>query len=183
MKDSDVIVYNGKRYTRYGKSKYYWHHGEWKKPPVSLHVQVWKDNCGVIPKGHIIHHKDGNPRNNALSNLECITEKEHKAIHYANKEWSDRTRKKLSKAQLNRPLIEYTCKKCGKKFKSRRNYDVFFCSDKCGRQWRLEHNESTKEYEKRCKKCGVLFNTTKWHRKLCYNCYKERSDVARSGII
>lgn len=183
MKHINVVVYNGKRYAKYDGSNYYWHHGKWKESPVSLHVQIWKDNYGEIPKGRIIHHKDGNPENNTLSNLECITEKEHKAIHYADKEWSARTRKSLSSGQLKRPLIEYTCKKCGRKFKSRRSYNVFFCSDKCGKRWRLEHNKSVKEYNKKCKKCGALFKTTKWHRKLCYDCYKERSDATHSGII
>jgi len=181
MKEKRVIVYNGKNYTKYGDSKYYWHHGKWKEPPVSLHVQIWKDNYGEIPKGYIIHHKDGNADNNGLSNLECITEKEHKARHYADMEWSGRTRRALSKGQLSRPMIKYICKNCGKEFESRRAYKVNFCSNSCGQRWRVEHPISTKIYEKECPKCGQIFETTKWHRRLCYECYKERSDIKRPG--
>lgn len=181
MKEKRVIVYNGKNYTRYGNSKYYWHHGKWKEPPVSLHVQIWKDNYGEIPKGYIVHHKDGNADNNGLSNLECITEKEHKARHYADMEWSERTRRAFSKGQLSRPMIKYICKNCGKEFESRRAYKVNFCSDLCGQRWRTEHPISTKIYEKECPKCGQTFKTTKWHRRLCYECYKERSDMKRPG--
>lgn len=37
-----------------------------------LHRDVWTLAFGPIPKGCHIHHKDSNPRNNLLSNLECI---------------------------------------------------------------------------------------------------------------
>lgn len=35
----------------------------------------------INPKHFHIHHKDGNPRNNDISNLECLTEKEHRTLH------------------------------------------------------------------------------------------------------
>lgn len=37
-------------------------------------------NCKV-PKGYIIHHIDGNPLNNSLSNLKLLSDPEHKRIH------------------------------------------------------------------------------------------------------
>jgi hypothetical protein len=45
------------------------------------HIQIWKDNKGEIPKGYIIHHKDGNPKNNNIDNLECLSPKEHGKRH------------------------------------------------------------------------------------------------------
>lgn len=181
MKEKRVVIYNGKRYTKYGNSKYYWHHGKWKEPPVSLHVQMWKDNYGEIPKGSIIHHKDGDANNNIIDNLECITEKEHKARHYADAKWAEKTKKALSEAYSNRPMIKYTCKNCGKSFESRRTYKVNFCSELCGQRWRAKNAPSTKIYEKECPKCGQIFKTTKWHRRLCYECYRERTDAVHTG--
>lgn len=37
-----------------------------------LHRDVWTVAFGEIPRGCHIHHKDGNTKNNALDNLECI---------------------------------------------------------------------------------------------------------------
>lgn len=39
----------------------------YKAPRV--HVQVWVDANGAIPKGFVVDHKDGNIHNNDLSNL------------------------------------------------------------------------------------------------------------------
>ena len=187
MTDKEVINYNGKNYTRYPNSKrrhlreYYWHHGNWKKTPVSLHAQIWIDNYGDIPSGYIIHHKDGNPRNNALSNLECITGKEHVAKHYADKEWARKMHEALSKGALNRELRECTCKNCGCIFKTRHVTSAQFCSNNCGQQWRKKNGYPTKTYEKVCKKCHQEFRTSKWHRQVCYECYKERNDTVYPG--
>ena len=37
-----------------------------------LHRDVWAKAFGPIPAGCHIHHKDSNPKNNALANLECL---------------------------------------------------------------------------------------------------------------
>jgi hypothetical protein len=46
-----------------------------------IHRKVWIENNGEIPKGYIIHHKDGNKYHNDLDNLELLTYKEHRNIH------------------------------------------------------------------------------------------------------
>lgn len=52
--------------------------------------KIWEDNFGPIPKdengrSYEIHHKDGNTENNDLSNLMCVSIKEHYDIHYKQK--------------------------------------------------------------------------------------------------
>lgn len=42
-----------------------------------LHRDVWKTAFGGIPNSCHIHHRDGNPLNNALHNLECLDAREH----------------------------------------------------------------------------------------------------------
>jgi hypothetical protein len=44
-----------------------------------LHVMVWEDAHGRIPKGHRIWWKDRNHKNCALENLELLSDKEHMA--------------------------------------------------------------------------------------------------------
>ena len=34
-----------------------------------------------IPKGHIIHHKDGNPYNNSIFNLKLMKDIKHRKLH------------------------------------------------------------------------------------------------------
>lgn len=41
----------------------------------------WKHYGDVIPDGYIIHHKDNNPSNNDISNLELLSKEEHDKHH------------------------------------------------------------------------------------------------------
>jgi len=43
--------------------------------------KIWRDSNGEIPSGYHIHHIDGNPYNNDISNLQCISPEEHADIH------------------------------------------------------------------------------------------------------
>ena len=42
-----------------------------------LHRDVWRNAFGEIPEKCHIHHKDNNPLNNTIENLECLPAKEH----------------------------------------------------------------------------------------------------------
>jgi hypothetical protein len=47
-----------------------------------VHLWVAKKKYGSIPKGAIVHHKDGNKLNNNPNNLILITKKEHANHHF-----------------------------------------------------------------------------------------------------
>lgn len=49
---------------------------------TSLHRAVWRVAFGPIPKGCHIHHKDRNPANNAITNLECLPRSEHLSLSW-----------------------------------------------------------------------------------------------------
>lgn len=51
----------------------------------SLHREVWKSHHGTIPIGYVIHHKDGNPANNDISNLELVEWGQHSVNHWKEK--------------------------------------------------------------------------------------------------
>ncbi len=42
---------------------------------------VWVKYKGAIPSKHYIHHIDGNPLNNDISNLQCVTFRSHGLLH------------------------------------------------------------------------------------------------------
>ena len=84
--EKETIIYKGRKYNRYPNSKrrhlrvYYWCHDKWKEPPRTLHRDIWKETYGDIPKGFVIHHKDGNTLNNNIENLEILTNAQHDFI-------------------------------------------------------------------------------------------------------
>lgn len=49
-----------------------------------LHRAAWKLAFGTIPRGCHIHHRDGNPFNNSISNLECLPASIHLAEAWRN---------------------------------------------------------------------------------------------------
>ena len=63
------------------------------------HRLIYEQNYGLIPKGFIVHHKDGNKLNNFPSNLEAIPRGQHKKFHphteAAKKQISDSIKKNL----------------------------------------------------------------------------------------
>ena len=46
-----------------------------------LHRLTWRFIYGPIPKDHVIHHIDGNPKNNNITNLACVSKSDHRRIH------------------------------------------------------------------------------------------------------
>lgn len=46
-----------------------------------LHRLIWETYKGEIPKSYIIHHINGNKKDNRIENLACISQAEHNIIH------------------------------------------------------------------------------------------------------
>ena len=53
-----------------------------KKADRSKARRIWRRAYGRIPKDHEIHHIDGNPRNNELPNLICLSLRQHIKSHH-----------------------------------------------------------------------------------------------------
>lgn len=51
------------------------------KKMYSLHRYIWEKVHGKISEGFVIHHKDGNPQNNKIDNLELMSFSEHSKRH------------------------------------------------------------------------------------------------------
>lgn len=63
----------------YENERYKFVYVDGKKVPE--HVLVWERAHDPKPQGCDIHHIDGNGKNNALENLECLTKSEHRRLH------------------------------------------------------------------------------------------------------
>jgi ribosomal protein S24E len=74
----------------------------------SAYYKIWNDHNpdDLMPdKGFVIHHKDGNPNNNEISNLQKMTDVDHKKLHAlkcnhpnTGRKFSKEIRKKLSES-------------------------------------------------------------------------------------
>ena len=62
---------------------------------------VWNSEEGVKPLGKVVHHKDKNPFNNDIGNLECVTPREN--LYKDHPDWNTRE----LKCDLKKPRIHY----------------------------------------------------------------------------
>src|SRR3990167_4474945 len=199
------IQHKGKKYKRYPKSKHRCHKLYYRSGKLSLHREIWKDDHGEIPKNCVIHHKDHNPFNNAISNLTCVSKREHNIYHFNERykdpskkrkilKWfsiaqkkslasgyhsSDRARKIASKngkknhihLHSESNIKEFTCKTCGKLYKT---FNIGFnrrCSQKCRRTYQNQQAL----VKKVCILCGASFKDNKyWGSKTCSEVCRRR---------
>lgn len=82
------------------------------------HRWTWEKHHGKIPKGHHIHHKDGNKRNNSLENLELLTAEEHRKKHHSyykkgNKPWNKNKKEVQKHSEVTKKKISQTMKRKG----------------------------------------------------------------------
>jgi hypothetical protein len=135
-----TITYKGKKYHRDPKSKrrqhrvYYWRHDKWKEAPFPLHRQIWIDKNGPIPKGYIVHHKDDNPLNNSIGNLQLMTASEYSTYHI--------------KERLENRKID--CEQCETTFTYKSIAKAKYCSKKCQykSKWAREKERNSKKKKK-----------------------------------
>jgi len=182
--ERETIEYNGKKYNRYPNSKrrhlrvYYWRHSGWKESPKALHRDIWQEANGEIPKGYVIHHKDGNSLNNNIENLQIMSKGEHQSKHSSNEERKKDARKNLrkyaqpkakewhkseegsewhkqhyKKSLCNATKYKHTCEECDKEYESTRKTKTKFCSNKCQqRNWWRNNEEKRLQYNSRRRK-------------------------------
>lgn len=196
----ETVTFNGRVYRRYPESKHrhlrVYFQSNWKNKttPLLLHREVWKAAHGEIPPGGEIHHKDRNPLNNALENLECLTFKEHRRRHIeegsyavtdAQREHLDRVRhlatawtkteegrafhsekaKRIWQERRERaPRID-TCEQCGGPTETRAMQPTRFCSVRCCQKWHRDHK--TYHVDRVCAQCGKTFSVYKSRKNKC----------------
>lgn len=189
--DVETTEWGGKVWRRYPSSEHlsnrrYFQRGAADRP-IWLHRAIWASVHGPIPKGHHIHHVDGDTGNNTVENLECLTPKQHAEHHV----WSDERRSRnrehlegirhLTKSwhaseeglRVHRRIgaMAYNgfistpkpCAQCGSEFSPRAlgNRDRF-CSNNCKSSWRRA--SGLDDVDRECAICGCLFRCSRYSR-------------------
>lgn len=185
-----VVEFNGIKFRRYPNASqrsdrvYYRPHAGHIRGGVGyLHQEVWKAHNGPIPEGYHVHHKDGNPLNNSINNLELMIESEHLSMHgkdggEAGRWYLDKYRKKAAewhrspegrrwhqeharRTWKKRIPIPKNCDECGSAFESitRRDNDRF-CSNACKSRWRRA--SGLDDETRHCVVCKAEFRVNKY---------------------
>lgn len=167
--DAITQYWDGGLYRLFPSTKYFTRGGKF------LHRRVWAAAFGDIPSGCEIHHRDSNPANNAIENLECIARGEHRSLTWH------------ANADMHRSR--------GIGDLARERAAEWHRSDE-GRLWHKRHAERTKGWTKwqrvntPCPQCGVEFaclvRKNGHSQKYCSeNCkmahYRARKAVARKS--
>ena len=179
----ETQVFNGKTYFLYRGEKYF------SKGTKRLHRVVWEFYNGKIPAGYQIHHKDGNPKNNDISNLECVPFEKHFEMHresviarttseksvkhlaeirHLASEWhrskEGREWHRLHSMGERERSAQCTCQCCGKTFLSAYS-DTKFCSNNCKSKWRRDNHID--DETRICVICGKEFRTNRYSKAVC----------------
>lgn len=188
-KRAENVEWNGRVYRRYPDAKSKSNRLYFRRSTTAgscyLHRDVWEAHHGPIPPGHQIHHRDGNPGNNDLGNLECVSAAAHHGLH----PWSDDRRavraeflatiRPLTKAWHASPegLAKHRevgglayqgftpepkpCEHCGRQFEpgALGNRDRF-CSNACKSAWRRA--SGLDDEDRICACCGGAFRCNRY---------------------
>jgi hypothetical protein len=112
-------------------------------PATDIHVLNYVWNVADKPQGMVIHHRDNDPTNNDISNLECVTQKENLA--YEHPDWNTRE----LKCRLDVPRSFYEDKLAryeARREEAKRNHDAELVhklgSNISQTRWRLNYYDS-----------------------------------------
>lgn len=158
------IIFNGMSFYKYPESKSrsrrkYYYINNFVKGITTLHREIWKFYNGQIPIGFHIHHKDGNTDNNDISNLDCVSLKNHNQLHN-----SEIERKNLSiktkELWKDRKKYKKICLFCKNEFETFWKNTAKFCSGNCTTNFR---NKSKIDHvDKECVICKNKFKCNKY---------------------
>lgn len=169
MAKSVVLVRNDVIYRRFPESKTRAHRYYFQAEPRfiragferTLHRQIWRDANGAIPPGFHIHHVDGNPHNNDLSNLTCVEAGEHVRSHsgWHSTEDGRAYHSAVAYAYWDNPQKKtLVCAYCGGAFVTTSSkQSTRFCSDICRCRQR---NRTLETSPRTCAFCGGEFYAT-----------------------
>lgn len=175
-----IQVFNGRIYYQY-EGRYFTSHDR------KMHRDVWAFYNGEIPKGHHIHHIDGDVTNNDISNLQLMEASAHLRMelikrHKENPEWSKRFHEKgIEKAKewhrsnegrewhkqhgvetfANRKPLSHNCQWCSKSYETINYSNSKFCSNNCKSASRKA--SGVDDVKRICVVCSTEFTCNKYN--------------------
>lgn len=72
-----------------------------------IHRLMYEAFAGAIPEGYDVHHIDGNPQNNVLTNMRITTHAEHIGAHSRGKNLSEGHKLAISRAK-SKPVSQFS---------------------------------------------------------------------------
>lgn len=129
--DPITQYFHGGLYRLWPKETYYARGGK------KLHRAVWESAFGPLPPKCHVHHKDGNPANNVLSNLECLPASTHLSIGTSARNAKIRHRKANGQIDGDPFFTDRAREKAAEWHRS-----------EAGRLWHKHHAERSKSWEK-----------------------------------
>ena len=177
--------FDGLKFTRDNKTGYYLNSTLRKR----IHRYVWEFYNGDIPKGHHIHHIDGNKSNNDISNLQLLSASEHTRMHakemvnknydkiiknleqnvrpkaiewHKSKEGKDWHKKQyqLTLGKYRGEKVNKICKQCGCDYQVEIKKKSYFCSNNCKSKFRRD--SGIDDVVRVCINCGKDFTVNKY---------------------
>lgn len=179
------IDYDGIKW--YPDRRGYWIGSVGKKKLTRLHLYVWEKYNGPIPEGYHVHHKDRNPNNNDIENLELMRKEDHLAMHGkenteikranvvqyavpAAREWHKSeeghewhsSHYQSSIGEKWEEKVTKNCISCGNPFETSvlMQNKSKFCSNACKSKYRRDMKLD--HVEKKCERCGNSFWSNKY---------------------
>ena len=175
-----IQIFNGRTYYQY-EGRYFTSHIR------KMHRDVWSFYNGEIPKGHHIHHIDGDVTNNDISNLELMEASAHLRMegikrHKENPEWSKEFHAKgieMAKewhkspegrewhkqhgveAYAKRTPVLMVCQKCHKEYETTKMANSKFCSNNCKSASRKA--SGVDDVKRICVVCSTEFTANKYN--------------------
>ena len=174
------------------------------KKVILMHRYVWEYYNGPIPEDYDVHHIDGDPANNDISNLELREKHEHRRFHA--RDITDEQREWKRQHMLNTVIPKATewhkseaghewhkqqirkqhengvfkreliCTQCGKTFIGEKNGEHSFCSGACKSKYRRDNHLD--DEIRVCAVCDKEFSTNKYKKAIC--CSRSCSNRYRS---
>lgn len=99
-KATNSIIYNNIKFSDDGTGHYR------NRKKGYIHRYIWEKYNNPIPNGYVIHHKDEDPSNNEIDNLQLMTNSEHVILHNTGrhrnlgKRHTDQAKKNMSESKL-----------------------------------------------------------------------------------
>jgi len=202
--------FDGKRFSKFTGNNYFWNKRRvaGRQRSTSMHRYVWEYYNGPIPDMRVVHHKDNNPDNNDIGNLELRErgehQREHMAVRVANgyagehglvkareaaREWHGSIEGRAwhsahaKQAWTNRDRITENCAHCGKPYEVLRGAKKRgFCSPAC--QSSARRASGVDNAPRGCAVCGTKFICNKYSKvKTCSDaCWKAQIAATRRSL-
>lgn len=202
---SEYVDYLGERFYVQSSGRYY-SSGDTSAEVRLLHRRVWSDANGPIPDGMVVHHKDGDWRNNEINNLELMPVEDHSRMHMVERWAEDGNRaafrvglekareaakawhasdegirwhsENARKVWETRTPKEATCSVCSSVFLTFWGDKAKFCSKSCTNKVTYKKHKTS---QRTCAMCGDGFLASKY-RATAY-CSRACSNRHRSAKV